>query len=135
VSAVVDDSMIRNSMIRKKLVRKYTDLEVYKRAYKVALEIHKTTLKFPGNEQYETAKQMRRASKGICANIAEGFGKQSSSSAEFGRFLNIAIGSANEMMVWISFSNDLGYINMQLSEKWHDDYDAIAKMLTNLKAA
>jgi len=118
---------------RNSFVKKYSELEVYKRAYATALNIHHITKNFPASEQYEIAKQMRRASKGICANIAEGFGKQSSSSAEFGRFLNIAIGSANEMMVWINFCYDLKYIKEEIYSKWHDNYDAIAKMLTNLK--
>ena len=42
---------------------------------------------------------MRRASKGICGNLAEGFGKQSISKVEFKRFIAMAIGSADEMQV------------------------------------
>ncbi|TGT90609.1 four helix bundle protein, partial [Mesorhizobium sp. M5C.F.Ca.ET.164.01.1.1] len=51
------------------------DLEVYKRAYAVSLEIHKATLAFPRIEQYALADQLRRSSKAICANLAEGFAK------------------------------------------------------------
>ena len=53
---------------------------------------------------------MRRASKGICANIAEGFGKQNVSKPEFKRFLLMAMGSADEMRVWARYSLDLGHI-------------------------
>ena len=63
-------------MERAKLVRSFEDLEVFKRAYRVSLEVHRLSLAFPKVEQYALGDQVRRASKSICANIAEGFGKQ-----------------------------------------------------------
>ncbi|TGV76028.1 four helix bundle protein, partial [Mesorhizobium sp. M2D.F.Ca.ET.145.01.1.1] len=57
-------------------VKRAKDLEVYKRAYMVSLTVHKATLAFPKIEQYALADQLRRSSKGICANLAEGFAKQ-----------------------------------------------------------
>ena len=48
-------------------------LEVFQRAYKVSLAIHRVSLKFPRPEQYGLAEQMRRASKSIPANLAEGY--------------------------------------------------------------
>ena len=74
-------------------VRSFRDLDVYQRAYRVSLDVHKVTLGFPKMEQYALANQMRRASKSICANIAEGFAKQRASPAEFRRYLMIAVGS------------------------------------------
>ena len=75
---------------------------------------------------------MRRASKSICANLAEGFGKQSLSKAEFRRFVLMSIGSADEMRVWLRFCLDLDYIDQQRWEHWRDEYEAIAKMLQGL---
>ena len=72
-------------------------LEVFKRAYRVSLEIHRVSLSFPEIEQRALADQIRRASKSICANLAEGFGKQAHSKAEFRRFIGMALGSADEM--------------------------------------
>ena len=70
-----------------KPVISFEDLDAFKRAYKVSLETHSLTMSFPKHEQFSgLADQMRRASKGICANIAEGYGKQSISTAEFRRF-------------------------------------------------
>jgi four helix bundle protein len=57
-------------------VSSFEDLEVFQRAYRVSLEIHEQSLRFPKIEQYALADQVRRASKSICANIAEGFAKQ-----------------------------------------------------------
>lgn len=78
---------------------------------------------------------MRRASKGICANIAEGFGKQSISKAEFRRFISMAIGSADEMRVWIQYATDLKYVESAEGQKWAGEYRSIAKMLTGLHKA
>jgi len=71
-------------------IKDFTDLVVYQKAYEKSLEIHRETGKYPEHEQYELGRQMRRASKGICANIAEGFGKQNVSKPEFKRFLLMA---------------------------------------------
>jgi 23S rRNA-intervening sequence protein len=67
-------------------------LEVFKRAYRISLDIHRASLKFPDIEQRALADQIRRASKSICANLAEGFGKQSHSNAEFRRFIRNGVG-------------------------------------------
>ena len=80
-------------------IKSFEDLQVYQRAYEISLEVHRASLKLPRVEQFALADQMRRASKSICANIAEGFGRQRNSSAEFRRFLTIAFGSCEEMQV------------------------------------
>jgi 23S rRNA-intervening sequence protein len=57
------------------------DLDVFRRAYAISLDLHLASLKFPKIEQFGgLADQMRQASKSICANLAEGFGKQRQSS-------------------------------------------------------
>ena len=115
-------------------IRDFTDLTVYKKAYAASLQIHEGTLKFPKHEQFELAAQMRRASKGICANIAEGFGKQNISKAEFRRFLLMAMGSADEMRVWSRYCLDLGYIDQAKWRAWNEQYQDIARMLNGLHA-
>ncbi len=115
-------------------IKDFTDLLLYQKAYAKSLEIHQQTLKYPKHEQYELGSQMRRASKGICANIAEGFGKQNVSKLEFKRFLLMAMGSADEMRVWARYSFDLGYIDERSWNDWNKSYSDIAKMLNGLHA-
>ena len=119
-------------MTEKLAVRSFEDLEVYKRSYKLALEIHKTSLNFPRIEQFAMADQVRRASKSVCANIAEGFARQRSSSADFHRFIVLAIGSGDEMKVWLSFCLDLGYISADDAKRWRSEYSEITRMLHGL---
>ena len=94
--------------------------------------MHKASLSFPKVEQYALGDQIRRASKSICANIAEGFGKQRQSRAEFRRFVMMAMGSADEMRVWLRYALDFGYIEEQQWQAWRDEYQEIAKMLQGL---
>ena len=121
------------SVTNEKIVRSFEDLEVYQRAYRLALELHKGSLKFPRIEQFALADQIRRASKSICANIAEGFARQRSSSADFHRFIVLALGSSDEMKVWLSFCADLGYLPENDVRRLRDDYSIVARMLQGLR--
>ena len=111
----------------------FEDLAVFKLAYRLSLEIHRASLDFPAIEQRALAEQIRRASKSICANLAEGFGKQAASPAEFKRFLAMAIGSADEMRVWTRYCLDLGYIDRPTWQRWRDTYQEVAQMLHGLR--
>ena len=111
---------------------RFEELEAFKRAYVISLEIHKLSLTLPKIEQYALGDQIRRASKGICANLAEGFGKQTHSKAEFKRYIYMAIGSADEMRVWSRYCLDLGYIDEVTWHHWRDEYEELAKMLNGL---
>jgi four helix bundle protein len=110
----------------------FEDLEVFRRAYRVSLAIHRASLEFPAVEQRALADQIRRASKSICANIAEGYGRQKGSKAEFKRFLRMAIGSSDEMRVWLRHAVDLGYVDEVTWQGWRDDYQRITRMLQSL---
>ena len=113
-------------------VESFEDLEVFQRAYRISLEVHRKSLEFPAIEQRALGDQVRRASKSICANVAEGFAKQGSSAAEFKRYLLMAIGSSDEMRVWARNCRDLGYIDEPTWQRWRDEYHEIAKMLQGL---
>ncbi len=112
----------------------FEDLEVFQRAYRISLEIHRASLTLPQIEQWALGDQIRRASESIPVNIAEGFGKQVDSVAEFRRFLRIAMGSADEMRVWVRYCLDLGYIDEATWHRWRDEYHALAKMIQGLQA-
>ena len=111
----------------------FEHLEVFKRAYRISLDIHRVSLTFPDIEQRALADQVRRASKSVCANLAEGFGKQSHSKAEFRRFIGIALGSADEMRMWVRYCLDLGYVDEATWTAWRNEYQTIAKMLQGLR--
>ena len=92
---------------------------MFQRAYRISLDLHRASLQFPKVEQFGgLADQMRRASKSICGNIAEAsFGKQRQSNFEFKRYLLMAIGSADEMQVWLKYCSDLEYVDQKACER------------------
>ena len=110
----------------------FEKLEVFRKAYRLSLDVHRKSLEFPSVEQYDLARQIRRATKSICANIAEGFGKQRQSPAEFKRYLMVAMGSADEVRVWLRYCFDLGYLDEQTWILWREAYHEIARMLQGL---
>ena len=113
-------------------IKTFEDLEVYQKAFDLSIDIHKASLEFPKIEQFALSSQIRRASKSICANIAEGYSKQFDSNAEYKRFILIALGSANEMLVWLSYADRLGYIKNDQVKTYKDNYLTICKMLKSL---
>lgn len=117
----------------KQYIENVEDMDVYKKAYSVSLDVHKRSLQFPKIEQYAIADQIRRASKSICANLAEGFEKQFASKAEFRRFVLMALGSSGEMRTWSNYCKDLGYIELSTWQHWREEYSAISKMLRKLR--
>ena len=73
----------------------YKELEIYKLAYDLAIKVHKASLKLPQFELYEQGSQIRRSTKSIRDNIAEGFGRRRYK-AEFIRYLIYAQASCDE---------------------------------------
>ena len=110
----------------------FEDLAVFKRAYRISLDVHRASLKFPAVEQRALADQVRRASKSICANVAEGFARQGPAPADFRRFVMMALGSSDEMRVWSRYCLDLGCIDEPTWRIWRDEYQEISKMLQGL---
>ena len=109
----------------------YRELQVYERSYRAGLAIYEMTKTFPEEERYGIVSQMRRASTSIPATIAEGYAKRDSQN-EFRRFLQMALGSANEMNVWLDYAKDLGYISTEKHQKANREYNELGKMLRAL---
>ena len=56
-------------------IQQHTDLQVYKKAFEVAMAIFEATKKFPKEETYSLTDQIRRSSRSVCANLAEAWRK------------------------------------------------------------
>jgi four helix bundle protein len=110
------------------MLSNFRDLKVYQKAYQVSLGIHEMSLKFPQFEKVELGNQIRRASKSIAMNIAEGFGRRGSV-ADFKRFLVMALGSCDEIRVQLDYCRDLSYITENQYEEYSKAYDEIGRML------
>jgi len=111
-------------------MRDFKKLKVWQRSHQLALDVYKSTEKFPKSEQYGLMSQMRRSAVSIPSNIAEGCGKEGQ--AEFARYLRIAMGSANELEYQLILSHDLNYISKDIFETLSDEVNQLKKMLVVL---
>ena len=76
----------------------YKNLEIWKLANKLVIEIHEMTLTcLPKFEMYETGNQIRRSSKSVKSNIVEGYGRRRYKQ-DFLHFLTISISSNDETL-------------------------------------
>lgn len=87
----------------------YTELDVWKKARVLSLEIYQLTSTFPKSEQYGLTSQIRRAAVSIPANIVEGCGRQYKK--ETLQFLFIARGSQYELKTELYLAFDFGFIS------------------------
>ena len=110
-------------------MRDFRELKVWEKAHQLTLEIYKATQEFPKYELYGLTSQIRRACVSIPANIAEGCGR--SGDAEFARFLQIAMGSANELEYHILLGQDLEFIEGPTYERLANDVTEVKRMLAS----
>ena len=106
-------------------MQNYKDLKVWEKAHKLTVSIYKMTMTFPKDETYALVSQVRRAASSIPANIAEGCGRNTN--ADFANFLNIAMGSSNELDYFLLLAKDLVYISEEI-------YTKIEKLIGEIKA-
>ncbi|MFC1840960.1 four helix bundle protein, partial [Thermodesulfobacteriota bacterium] len=97
------------------MLKNYKELKIWQKAYKLCLKIYGTTRKFPNGEKFGLISQIRRAALSVVSNIAEGYGRKTTT--EYIRYLYIAYGSNCELETQILLSGDLGYIeNVEFKE-------------------
>ena len=106
----------------------HRDLKVYQLAYKLAMEIFKQSKAFPKEERYSLTDQIRRSSRSIAANIAEGFRKRQYPKM-FVSNLADADGEATETQVWLDFAKDCEYLDPARHKELVKGYEDIGKML------
>ena len=76
-------------------MKSYKDLEIYNIAFDLAGRVHRASLTLPQFELYEQGSQIRRSSKSIKDQIAEGFGRRKYK-LDFVKFLIYSQASCDE---------------------------------------
>lgn len=115
------------------MLRGHRDLKVYQLAYKLAMEIFHLSKGFPREEVYSLTDQIRRSSRSVASNIAEGFRKR--------RYPNMLVskltdsdGEATETQVWLDFAFDCGYLSKENRDRLTAGYEEVGKMLNGMMA-
>ena len=112
-------------------IRSYEDIEAYQRAMKLIAAMHAVVKTLPSYEKHDLAAQMRRASKSIPANIAEGYARRQST-REFKHYLRMAMASANEMEVHLKIAGELDYLSRNQANEYSKEYNIVGRQLNRL---
>ena len=116
------------------VISRHDQLDVYSLAFQAAQEIFGLSKGFPVEERYSLTDQIRRSSRSVCANIAEGWRKRRYRAA-FQSTLNIAEAEAAETQTWLNFAEKCEYLPPGKTESLRKTYDAVigklVVMITN----
>lgn len=107
------------------------DLEVYKKAYSLAMDVFNASKSFPVDEKYSLTSQIRRSSRSVCLNLREAWAKRRYE-AHFISKLTDCDGENNETNSSIDFSLDCGYINKETHNELISRTLEIGKMLGSM---
>jgi four helix bundle protein len=113
----------------------YKNLEIWKLAREVSVEIHSLSLSLPKFEQFEEAQQIRRSSKSVRSCIVEGYGRRKYK-ADFIRFLIYAIASNDETTDHLEILFETGSLKDEaLFKKLSEKLNLLGKKLNNFLKA
>lgn len=109
-------------------MKDYRKIRAWEKSHELVLEVYAITERFPSKEQYGLVSQLRRAAVSIPTNIAEGYGR--TTDIEIARFMDISLGSVNEVEYLLYLSADLNYIKKEMAGTLFERIIEIRKMLT-----
>jgi four helix bundle protein len=105
----------------------FRDLEIYKFAFDLAVKVHHASLKLPTFELYEQGSQIRRSSKSVKDQIAEGYGRRRYK-AEYIKFLIYSHSSCDETLSQLEMLNVL-YSEMIDFKTLSQDYEILGRKI------
>jgi four helix bundle protein len=111
----------------------YKDLIAWQKSMALVRSVYLCTQRFPKEEIYGLAAQLRRAAVSVPSNIAEGQGRLSK--REFRQFLGISRGSLLEVETQILIAADLGYISSEDAEGLEHQSQEVLRILNGLIAS
>ena len=110
------------------IIRSAKDLDVYKMAYALSMEIFRVSRAWPTEERYSLTDQIRRSSRSVCANLREAWSKRRYE-AHFVSKLTDCDGECGETDTWLDYAKDCGYIDKDLHEKLTAECRSVGSML------
>ena len=107
------------------------DLEVYKKLFKLALEVHKLTMSFSKFELFELGSQLRRSSNSVPANLAEGFGNKHTNI--YLESISRSQGEIRETKHHLKVAHEKQYVSKEKLNYFIESYEECSKMLYGLE--
>ena len=113
-------------------IRDHRELEVYKLAFKCAMEIFEISKSFPKEEKYSLTDQIRRSSRSDCANISEAFRKRRYPKSFIAKLVD-SEGEGAETQTWLQFATECKYIAKNVANRLSEEYDNIIGKLVTME--
>ena len=113
-----------------KKVSTYKDLIAWQKSIALVTSVYSLTKNFPSDERFRIVSQLNRAVISVPANIAEGWGRESTKN--YLQFLRTPRGSLMEVETLITISGNLKYVNEQEYLKANKQIDEVGKILQGL---
>src|SRR3989442_7449396 len=107
------------------------DLEVYKKAYRLVMDIFEVTKRFPTEERFALTGQIRRSSRSVCLNLREALAKLRYE-AHFVSKLTDCDGENSETDSSLDFAKDCKYVTMECHAELTAISQQIGKMLGSM---
>lgn len=107
------------------------DLDVYKKAYSLAMKVFQLSGRFPPEEKFALTSQIRRSSRSICLNLREAWAKRRYE-AHFISKLTDCDGENGETDSSLDFAKDCGYVPAIAHEELASLCREIGKMLGSM---
>jgi four helix bundle protein len=104
------------------------DLDVYKKAYLLAMDIYQISKTFPADERFVLTTQIRKSSRSVCLNLREAWAKRRYK-AHFVSKLTDCDGENSETDTSLNFAKDCGYINEEQHKLLTSRCSEIGKMI------
>ncbi|MFN6540790.1 MAG: four helix bundle protein [Nostoc sp. EkiNYC01] len=117
--------------MERKVIKDHKDLEVYKMAFDAAMKIFELSKKFPVQERYSLTDQIRRSSRSVCANFAEGWRKRRYQAA-FVAKLNDCEAESAETQTWIEFAVKCNYMDIEIGRELYGTYNQVLSGLVHI---
>ena len=115
------------------MARDHRKLRVFERADRLALRVYHVTRGLPVEERYSLQSQIWRAAVSVPSNIVEGCARRTDK--EYGRFINIALGSAAEANYLLSVARRLNLLATKSCLELEREYEILLRALNKLIAA
>lgn len=90
------------------------------------------TRRFPAEERYSLVDQIRRSSRSVCSNLAEGWRKRKYK-AVFVNKITDSMQEASETQTWLEFSSACGYLKEETFKELDQEYEAIISVLNSVE--
>ena len=122
------EHLAKGETLLSRMVVKHQELDVYKKAFDVAMRVFELSKKFPREEIYSLTDQLRRSSRSVCANLAEAWRKRRYEAA-FVSKLNDSEAEAAETQTWLEFAVRCEYLAPDVGRDLFKAYNEIISML------